>query len=292
MFNGLLLHSRTRNALERFITTPSQVVIINGAPGSGKTAIAIQILQQLAGISNNSSKSVLSDPRLHRLESQTKSAIGIDEVRELVHFLSIRAVDRSEWNRFILIENAGSLSIEAQNALLKSLESLPSGAIVIMLTERADQLLETIRSRSQCIAVLPINYTDAVRYFDNNYQESEIKAAYALSGGQAGLLVNLLSNEDTPYHQGADLAKKILAETTFERLLRINDLSSDSVKFENALNGLQRILGILYSSAIRRDAPAVASSFLVKRRVVNHVQQALKQHSNPKLSACYLLINL
>ncbi len=292
MFETLLLHSRTRSALERFMAMPSQVLTISGAQGAGKTAIAHEILQLLIHAPGESSKSILSDPRLYRLEVREKSTIGIEEVRELVHFLSIRATDRSDWNRFILIENSGLLSIEAQNALLKSLESLPNGVMVIMLAERPDQLLETVRSRSQFITVLPVTYTSAANYFQSDYSESEIKAAYALSGGHAGLLLTLLSDKDNPNQAGADLAKKILAETTFQRLLRINDLSSDTDKFEHVLSGLQRILGILHASAINRDTTGAANSFLLKRRTVNYVQQALKQRSNPKLSACYLLINL
>lgn len=48
---------------------------------------------------------------------------------------------------FLVIRNAGRMTLRAQNRLLKTLEEPPSGVRILLLTENARLLTETIRSR-------------------------------------------------------------------------------------------------------------------------------------------------
>lgn len=51
---------------------------------------------------------------------------------------------------FLVIRNAGRMTARAQNRLLKTLEEPPSGVKILLLTENAELLAETVRSR--CIS--------------------------------------------------------------------------------------------------------------------------------------------
>ena len=48
---------------------------------------------------------------------------------------------------FLVIRNAGRMTARAQNRLLKTLEEPPSGVKILLLTENAELLAETVRSR-------------------------------------------------------------------------------------------------------------------------------------------------
>ena len=56
------------------------------------------------------------------------------------------------------------MTIEAQNALLKTLEEPPEYAIIILITSNKEALLDTIKSRCEIIKFLPISLVDLNNY--------------------------------------------------------------------------------------------------------------------------------
>jgi DNA polymerase III gamma/tau subunit len=85
-------------------------------------------------------------------ESNARS-IKIEEVRELIHWASLKPYE-GKWKIFILVD-ADRLTLEASNALLKTLEEPPAQTIFCLLAESRAQLLETIQSRSFEIRLRP-----------------------------------------------------------------------------------------------------------------------------------------
>ena len=81
--------------------------------------------------------------------SSDTNNISIDEIRILNKSVYERP-SKFEYNIYI-IEDAHKMRDEAQNALLKTLEDMPSYSIVIMTTDNRYKLLNTIISRSQVI---------------------------------------------------------------------------------------------------------------------------------------------
>jgi len=76
------------------------------------------------------------------LPEKKGAAIKIDQIREVSDFIN---------HRFVLIPNAGSMNINAANALLKTLEEPASGSMLILTCEQASHLPATIVSRCQHI---------------------------------------------------------------------------------------------------------------------------------------------
>src|SRR5207237_3181166 len=93
-----------------------------------------------------------------RRTKQPSLYILIEQVRELAGFLNVGS-HRGRL-RVALVHPAEDLYPNAANALLKSLEEPPSGAIFILVSHRPARLLPTVRSR--CVAVpVPIPPADA-----------------------------------------------------------------------------------------------------------------------------------
>lgn len=84
---------------------------------------------------------------LRILPEKGKSSIGIDESKKIIKFLSQKPYEKD--TKLVFIENAQYLTIQAQNALLKTLEELPDFATVIMECGKQNELLETVVSRCQ-----------------------------------------------------------------------------------------------------------------------------------------------
>ncbi|MDP3758549.1 MAG: hypothetical protein Q8Q86_02420 [Candidatus Daviesbacteria bacterium] len=75
--------------------------------------------------------------------------LGIAEARKIKGHFSLKPY--SAKGRVVVLEDAPSLTTEAQNALLKTLEELPKEAILILGANSDANLLPTILSRCQII---------------------------------------------------------------------------------------------------------------------------------------------
>lgn len=83
-------------------------------------------------------------------EKKEKKNISIEETRHAIESLSIGS--HRGGNRVILIYPLEMLRSDSANTLLKSLEEPPANTIFILLSDRLDRVLPTIRSRCRLIS--------------------------------------------------------------------------------------------------------------------------------------------
>jgi len=79
----------------------------------------------------------------------------------LCYQLSLSPV--SGGRRFAVIDDADAMNEAAANAFLKSLEEPQPGAVLILIAERPDELLPTIRSRCQSVRFSPLADSEVVQ---------------------------------------------------------------------------------------------------------------------------------
>lgn len=114
--------------------------------GTNTSEIRNKILEILAecGLAN------LTNPDVMELKGEDKS-IGIDKVREAQNFLSKRPLISKK--KLLLINEAQKLSLDAQNALLKTLEEPNDSSQIVLLVGKEDDVIGTIISRCQKVIV-------------------------------------------------------------------------------------------------------------------------------------------
>ncbi|MGF1511456.1 MAG: DNA polymerase III subunit delta' [Myxococcota bacterium] len=81
-------------------------------------------------------------------------SIKVSEVREVERGLRLRPLEGRA--KVVVVDQADRMTIEAQNALLKSLEEPPGQAHWVLVTQRPRTLLPTILSRCQRLRFRPI----------------------------------------------------------------------------------------------------------------------------------------
>lgn len=113
-----------------------------------KTATEQKLTEILAELKINS-KANLDMLIIERYED--KKNIGIDQIKAGRMFLSKKPFQGK--NKALIIQEAGGMTIEAQNALLKILEEPPSYATIILCVRNEEDVLSTIISRCQRIFV-------------------------------------------------------------------------------------------------------------------------------------------
>jgi len=97
-------------------------------------------------LKNDLDFATVANPNLY---THITSAFGIDDSRKISSQSQKTAV--GSHNRKIFIVGFSTITIEAQNALLKTLEEPSEGTIIFLLVQNHDKLLPTIMSRSQLL---------------------------------------------------------------------------------------------------------------------------------------------
>ena len=126
----------------------------------------------------------------------SKASMGVDEVREIIEEVSKRPYEGDK--KVIIIHEGSKLTVQAQNALLKTIEEPPQGVYIILLAESLETLLDTIKSRCQVYKLTPLNNRQMEMYINTlgRYSEEEIRASLAYGEGIPGKAERLLNDSN------------------------------------------------------------------------------------------------
>ncbi len=135
--------------------TLSHAYIIEGADGSGKRTFALQMAAALActgeqdlpcGKCSHCRRILGGMSPDVRIIEPSGTLINVDAIREARADMYLSSTE--EETKVYIIDHADTMNVQAQNALLIVLEEPPTNLLILLLTDRADALLPTIRSRA------------------------------------------------------------------------------------------------------------------------------------------------
>lgn len=184
----------------------SHAYILNGERGSGKKMLAdlfAMTLQCEEHTPNpcgecHSCKQAKSGnhPDIIHVTHEKPNTISVDDIRTQVNNDIVIKPYSSPYKIYIIPE-ADLLSVQAQNALLKTIEEPPAYAVIFLLTENAESLLPTIMSRCVMLKLRNIKTTLIKKYLMEQMQipdyQADICAEFAQ--GNMGRAIMLASSE-------------------------------------------------------------------------------------------------
>lgn len=290
MFEGLVLHDRTRAQLEGFVASPAHAVVIIGPDGIGKRTLAERLVAALLHLAPGT---LANHPHIMRLAPDGAS-ISIEEIRRLQKFLQLKTIGDQQYRRAIIVEQAHALTTEAQNAYLKLLEEPPADTVMILTASSPRALLPTIMSRVQAISVhTPPEDSLQALLATSSKDETAKQQAYFLSGGLPGLLHALLA-EDEPHPLLASVAeaKGMLQKSPFERLALADALSKQKNAALHLVEALERIAQAGLQAASQKKDVAKMRQWHRIRKQTNEARRGLMHSANVKLVLSNLLLSL
>ena len=192
--------------------------IIEGAYGTGKRTLAVELAKALVcenrtntdapALPCNSCRNCRNIsrgacPDVIEIGTDGKASVGVDAIRELRRDVHIYPNDLER--KIYIINDAHTMTVQAQNALLLTLEEPPAYAFILLLCENSALMLETIKSRAPIIRLKPLSPEDTERAMMLSDPSLEMKKrtdpalfddVIMSADGSAGLAIDLLSGKE------------------------------------------------------------------------------------------------
>lgn len=260
----------------------SHAYIINGEKNAGKEFIAKTFAMALQcenrqGVEPcgecHSCKQALSGnhPDIIFITHEKPGSIGVDDIRRQVN--NDVAIKPYKGSRKIYIMNEGEkMTVQAQNALLKTLEEPPEYTVLLILAANVDSLLPTILSRCVVLNMKPAKDAQIKKYLMETMEIPDYKAdicvAFARGNvGKAKLLAN--SEEFDKVKEEAITLLKYIKEMELNEIVaaikKINEYKFD-------VNDYMDILSIWYRDVLLFKATHDVNHLIFKEEI-QHIRK-------------------
>ncbi len=135
-------------------------------------------------------------PDIIYVTHEKPNVISVDNIRQQVNG-DIDIKPYSGDYKIYIIDEAEKMHVQAQNALLKTLEEPPSYAVILLLATRAEAMLQTILSRCVVLNTKPVPDDLIKHYLMQKVEIPDYRASICASfaRGNVGRAIELASNE-------------------------------------------------------------------------------------------------
>jgi DNA polymerase-3 subunit delta' len=219
----------------------SHAYLFTGPPHMGKTTLCLNLAQALnceeqerpcgqCSSCRKISEGVHPDVRMidrqyqaHLLQESLaqQKALRIDTMRTIQEDVSLKPFEGRR--KIFIIQQAETMTSEAANCLLKTLEEPPPYAVLLLTASDTRLLLPTIVSRCQVFGLRPVPINLIEKELQNRYGLDEERACLLarLSGGRIGWAMTA-AQDGTVLEQREERLKQLLALPKMERIDRLD----------------------------------------------------------------------
>ncbi|WP_026523702.1 DNA polymerase III subunit [Butyrivibrio sp. MB2005] len=225
----------------------SHAYIISGDVGSGKKLIADTFSKAiLCENRKDDGKLIESCDECHscnqtesgshpdiRKVTHEKATIGVDDIRQQV--CDDVYIKPYSDHKIYIIPEAEKMTVQAQNALLKTLEEPPAYAVIIILTANIDAFLPTILSRCIVFQIKPVRDDLLMKYLMEKRKIVDYKARLSVSFAQGNIGKAILLSESEEFERLKNGTIDLLSRMERLTVNEIADRMSDMLITGNAV---------------------------------------------------------
>ena len=293
MFENILGNEKNKNILTKSIrlNKASHSYIFWGIEGIGKKAIAKEFAKMILCMEENAKKycgkcksciefDSNNNPDFQLIEPN-KGKVKIEQIREMQRKLSEKPIISDK--KVYIINDAETMTTEAQNCLLKTLEEPPEYAIIILICSNENNLLSTIKSRCTRIYFEPIPQEDIKKYLEINYGYNQISQnMLSLFQGSIGKAINLKEHQELYKN-----IEKILINLKDKDLIDIIQMSEEIYKSKEEIQSILEYINVLLLEFSKKNM-----RYIKCIEIIEDTKNRLKANSNYDMCIDNMLFNI
>lgn len=253
-FKDIIGHEKIKEHFQKAIeyNKVSHAYILSGEEGMGRKTIAKAFAMTLLCDRSNrepcmechSCKQVLSGnhPDVIWVSHEKPNSVGVDDIRFQIND-TIQIRPYSSAYKIYIIDDAEKMTVQAQNALLKTIEEPPAYAVIILITTNQESFLPTILSRCISLKLKPLKNYAVSEYLTETMgvKESQADIYAAFARGNLGKAIHLASSDEFQlmYRQVMNLLKNLKGMDVAMLLDSIRRLQEDHLDLYECLDFMQ-----------------------------------------------------
>ncbi len=263
----------------------SHAYIFNGPDKSGKRMLAeafAMTLQCEKGGSSpcgecHSCKQAVNhnQPDIIYVQHEKPNTLSVDDIREQVnHDIGVKPY--SSPYKVYIIDEAEKMNVQAQNALLKTIEEPPAYAVVLLLTTNADLFLPTIRSRCVALNLKAVSDTVIRKYLmeQRGVPDYQADVCVAFAQGNVGKAIALASSEN--FNELKTSAVQLMKRIREIDLYELAEAVKQIGEFKLQINDYFDIMMIWFRDILVYKATMDVNNLIFKDEVYDIKKQASK----------------
>ncbi|MDY4839367.1 MAG: DNA polymerase III subunit [Lachnospiraceae bacterium] len=286
-FQEILGHEQIIEHFKNAITMDkvSHAYILNGPDLSGKRmlaeAFAMTLQCEKKGtepcMECHSCKQTIgrNQPDIIYLQHEKPNTISVDDIRTQINN-DIVVKPYSSPYKIYIIDEAEKMNVQAQNALLKTIEEPPKYAIILLLTTNVETFLPTILSRCIRLDLKVVSDEKIKAYLMQKYEIPDYKAdvCVAFAQGNVGKAVKLAESDDFNEIKNAaiQLIKRLDDIELYEMTAAIKQIG----EYKLQINDYFDFIMIWYRDVLLYKATADANKLIFKEEIYDIKKEAAK----------------
>jgi DNA polymerase-3 subunit delta' len=199
LLDGVLGHGPVGTQLEREAISPAHAYLFVGPSNVGKGTVARRFAGSLVCPEHGLHEGVCpvcrrvvngNHPDVTIVRPASGSTISVDQAREVVAKATLMPVESNR--KVIVFDEAGSMTDQAANALLKTLEEPTPSTVFVLIAESEFDMPATVASRCRIIQFGRLREQDLVdALVAQGTAEEQAREVASIAGGRPGLALDL-----------------------------------------------------------------------------------------------------
>lgn len=284
-FQDILGHEQIIEHLQNAIKMDkvSHAYILDGPDMSGKKMIAEAFAMTLQCkkkgtepcMECHSCKQALgkNQPDIIYLQHEKPNTISVDDIRSQINN-DIGVKPYSSPYKVYIVDEAEKMNIQAQNALLKTIEEPPAYAVIMLLTTNAETFLPTILSRCVRLNLKVVPDEKIKAYLMEHCEIPDYKAdvCVAFAQGNVGKAIELASSED--FNEIKNAALQLIKRLDDIELYEMTEAIKQIANYKLQINDYFDLIMIWYRDVLLYKATADVNKLIFKEEVYDIKKEA------------------
>ena len=211
--------------------------------------------------------------------------IKIEKIRQMQRKVAEKPIISK--NKVYIINDADTMTTEAQNCLLKTLEEPPEYITIILIASNENSILNTIKSRCTKIVFEPLSNEELKRYAQEYWKDATIpEEVFASSMGSIARLRNNIEHQEL-YTNVYQCINQIENKSLLDFLKQAESIAKAKEESDAVLEFL---VSILFSLA--KEKTEKKQNYLNCVEIVDNTKKNLQFNSNYDMQIDTMLIKM